>query len=402
MVVLLGSAACSSSGHGNGVTCGPGTQRIGDVCEIPDAGPGDAALDAAPDAPPDAAPMGTAATSIGIDPAHDNAQPTDVVASPLAPVWTATLDGAVSYPLVAHDAVFVAAGGSSPTVRALDISTGATLWGPFTMPGRVSLAYDADRVFALDVDGHLLALDAATGSQLWSTQVQAQSFYDAPPVAAGGLIYVNGEGIGGTLVAVDEQTGATRWTQPTGGSMGGVAVDTGIVYVGEACDMLAFDALTGTLVWSRSENCSGGGGKAPSVHATKIWARGLTTGNLLLDHDGVLLGTFPAISIPAFHDGVAFYRTLGAVSAVDIATATMRWRFTGDGNVCTSPVVAGAGAQVFIASSSGKVYELDEHTGAQRSVHDVGTAITCSDETHFLSLADGHLLVPAGNTLVVY
>jgi outer membrane protein assembly factor BamB len=372
------------------------------VCEVPDAGPRDAAVDASPDTPPDAAPVGTTATSIGIDPAHDNAQPTDVVASPLSPVWTATFNGPVSYPLVAHDAVFVSSAGASPTVRALDISTGATLWGPITMPGRVTLAYDADRVFALEFDGHLIALDAATGSQLWSIQVPGQPHYYAPPVASDGSVYVNGVGVGGTLLAIDEQYGVVRWTHGTGGSRGGVAVADGVVYVGEACDALALDEVTGAVDWSRSYNCTGGGGWAPSVHATKIWNRNPSQGSEVLDHGGTLLGTFQALAIPAFHDGVAFYRTLGAVSAVDIATATLRWRFTGDGNVCTSPVIAGAGGQVFIASSSGKVYELDEVTGAQRSVHDVGTAITCFDETSSISLADGHLLVPAGNELVVY
>ena len=52
---------------------------------------------------------GTEATGFGIAPAHTNAQPTDVVASPLEPAWIALLDGGtVSYPLVAGGRVIVA------------------------------------------------------------------------------------------------------------------------------------------------------------------------------------------------------------------------------------------------------------------------------------------------------
>jgi outer membrane protein assembly factor BamB len=90
------------------------------------------------------------------------------------------------------------------------------------------------------------------------------------------------------------------------------------------------------------------------------------------------------------------------VTAVDIATDTIRWTFSGDGQLCTSPVVAGAGHQVFIGSRNGRVYELDEMTGTQRSIHDVGAAVTCFSESNSITLADDHLLVPAGTELVVY
>jgi outer membrane protein assembly factor BamB len=70
--------------------------------------------------------------------------------------------------------------------------------------------------------------------------------------------------------------------------------------------------------------------------------------------------------------------------------------------VCTSPVIAGGAGQVFVGSTSGNVYELDEATGSQRSMHNVGTPVTCYAEDSGMAVADGHLLVPAGSTLVVY
>lgn len=386
------------------MSCGPGTIRVGDVCELDrDAGTRDAALDALPDAPPDAGPAGTAAITIGIDLAHDNVQPTDVVASPLSPAWTATFTGTVSYPLVVNGVVFVAAGGataaSPASVRALDIRTGATIWGPITTGTRLMLAYDANRVFAVDQSGFVTALDAATGAQLWTLQIPGQDFYYAPPIAAGGVLYVDGAYV---LSAIDEQTSNVRWTQQPPGSQGAPTIVGGLLYLGEGCALQVFDAVNGALVWQRTIACSGGGGRTPSIYETKIWNRNGAEGSLILDHDGKALRTFAANVMPAFHNGIAFYRTNGALSAVDIATSTMRWRFAADANLCTTPLVAGAGGQVFVGSQTGKVYELDELTGSQRSVHDVGTQLTCFDEANAPSLADGHLLVPAGNELVVY
>jgi len=123
---------------------------------------------------------------------------------------------------------------------------------------------------------------------------------------------------------------------------------------------------------------------------------------VMIDSTGHAVGSFAASAIPAFDAGTAFYQASGTVSAVDIMTDTLRWSFAGDGQLCTSPVIAGGGAQVFVGSQSGNVYELDELTGVVRSVHNVGTGVTCSSESDSMAIAEGHLLVPVGNELVVY
>src|SRR5262249_14501838 len=121
----------------------------------------------------------------------------------------------------------------------------------------------------------LAALDAATGNRQWSIQVPGQSFYQSPPVAAGGLVYVNGLGEGGTTSAIDEANGGIVWSAGTfDGSGGSVAVAGCVVYEAEACDQLsAFDAMTGALEWFHSGNCTGGGGSAPAVYGGLIWER---------------------------------------------------------------------------------------------------------------------------------
>jgi len=57
--------------------------------------------------------------------------------------------------------------------------------------------------------------------------------------------------------------------------------------------------------------------------------------------------------------------------------------------------------QVFVGSSAGNVYELDESTGAQKSVDIAGTAVSAGGDTMAWP-RQNHLLVPVGNDLVAY
>jgi outer membrane protein assembly factor BamB len=438
VVLVVSALAACTSPRGNGLACGPGTEQINDVClplhpdagredarpdaagrpdgglpdaRLPDARLPDAAIpDAAPDAAvpdaavPDAGVTGDEATNYAIDPAHDNAQPNDTVTSPLLPLWSATFGGTVSYPLVVNGLVIVSADESQPNVRALSLDTGALVWGPIAFGSVVWLAYDNGALFALDGNGNLTALDAMTGAHRWSIQIAGEPFYWSPPVAAAGTVYVNGLGTGGETVAINEQTGAVRWARGTfDGSDGCVAVSGGVVYEAEACDQLsAWDALTGTQQWFHSGNCTGGGGAAPAVYGGLIWERDWAQGNVIIDHDGNAAGSFAASAIPAFHAGKVFYQNSGTVTAIDIASDTVKWSFAGDGQLCTSPVVAGGGGQVFVGSRNGNVYEIDESTGVQRSVHNVGASVTCFSEANAMALGEGHLIVPVGTKLVVY
>jgi outer membrane protein assembly factor BamB len=420
--VLIDGECVSNIDAGPSVVCGPGTVQLGNEC-VPvvwdagdEAGPPVTPLDAgladgagADSRSHDAALAADAgppseATSFAINPAHDNAQPSDRVASPLTVQWTASLGGTVSFPLVADGRVLVAVAATQPNVRALDLATGQLLWGPTAFGKQVWLAYDQGSVFAVDGDGNLAALDAATGHRLWATQLTLQYMYASPPVATGGLVFVNGLGEGGTTYAIDGQTGATRWTAGTfDGSFGTMAVAGGIVYEAEACDQLsAFQVTTGVLNWYHSTSCTGGGGAAPSFYQGLIWVRDWALGDVIINSSGGSAGTFSSSVVPAYHAGTAFYLSSGVLSAVDIQNDTLKWSFSGDGQLCTSPVVAGGGGQVFVGSQSGNVYELDEAAGTQRSVSAAGDPVTCGSETEAMAVAAGHLLVPAGSTLIVY
>jgi outer membrane protein assembly factor BamB len=219
-----------------------------------------------------------------------------------------------------------------------------------------------------------------------------------------GLVYVNGLEYGGTTYAVDERSGALVWSANTfDGSQGTVAVAGGVVYDAEACEQVsAFDAYTGALLWNHSTSCTGGGGTAPAFHQGAIWARDATLGNVILDTNGNVIGSFRATAVPSFYGGTAFYLSSGTLNAVDIQNDTQQWSFVGDGQLCTSAVIAGSSGQVFVGSMSGNVYEVEATTGAQISVADAGHPVTCGSEIQSIALTAGYLLVPTGDALVTF
>jgi outer membrane protein assembly factor BamB len=341
------------------------------------------------------------AIGFAIDPAHDNAQPTDSVVSPLASLWSATFAGHVSYPLIVGGLVVVSAAGSQPTVRALDVGTGVLVWGPIAFGRSVTLAYDGGQVFALDQGGNVTALDAATGAVNWAKQASDVPIYDTPLVASGGLVYINASD---ETVALDEGMGAVVWANNLGeGASGCVAVSDGAVYEAAGCNIVvAWDAHTGAPLWFHSGNCTGGNSEAPATYDGLIWDEDDVSGSLILNGTGQLVDTFKSDTLPAHAGGMAFYNSNGIVSAIDIATDTIQWSFTGDGQLCTAPVVAGDHGQLLVGSQTGNLYELDVATGTQRSVANVGTPITCFTQSDSMALAENHLVVPVGDGIVVF
>src|SRR5262249_28941468 len=145
---------------------------------------------------------------------------------------------------------------------------------------------DRGRVFALDGDGHLTALDVRSGATRWRIHLMSSDYYWSPPVAADGTVYVNGVGTGGVTSAIDERTALTRWSHSTiAGSDGCVAVAAGVVYEAEACQVVsAWSARTGALQWFHSTNCTGAGGEAPAVYHGLMWHREVGSGrDVILD-----------------------------------------------------------------------------------------------------------------------
>jgi outer membrane protein assembly factor BamB len=90
-----------------------------------------------------------------------------------------------------------------------------------------TMAVASGWVYAADAKGRVLAVDAATGEQVWSYEWRDAQF--GPPVRAGGTILVGD--VAGTLFALDRFEGKEQWRHRPmdGGRLSGVAAAPAVV-----------------------------------------------------------------------------------------------------------------------------------------------------------------------------
>jgi outer membrane protein assembly factor BamB len=182
--------------------------------------------------------------------------------------WRAFTGALPGDAIVADESVVVGAG----EVLTLDLRTGDVLWS-YRIPGDEEalvsdIARSGDRVYAGFHGGvapTIVALDAATGAEVWrSEQADAARFLRGGPTLAGDALFVT---IGNALHALDAADGEERWrTTPRIEAWGGSdegrlnepAVADGIVYLGSGSSsdeiegdsfLFALDAVSGAEVW---------------------------------------------------------------------------------------------------------------------------------------------------------
>lgn len=172
-------------------------------------------------------------------------------------LWSYPAGGEIrSSPAVANGMVCVASGDG--TIHALNASTGTLLWNVTTgreilysspvIAGGTVYARSSDG----DSNGYLDAIDALTGTRIWTCPLHGYS--DFGIAVYGGTLFTPGDG--GNLSAIDAATGTFLWNYATGGSSPGTpSVANGIVYTGGTDGYLyALDAGTGTLLWRYKTN----------------------------------------------------------------------------------------------------------------------------------------------------
>jgi outer membrane protein assembly factor BamB len=150
-------------------------------------------------------------------------------------VWRITAGSGHASPVVADGRVFLLSRvGEQEAVTAFEARTGRQAWrqtydAPYDMnpaarghgkgPKSTPL-YDRGRLFTFGINGILSAWEAKGGRLLWRRDFKADFTTTAPgfgvamsPIAVGDLVVVHAGGAGkGALLAVDQATGATRWS----------------------------------------------------------------------------------------------------------------------------------------------------------------------------------------------
>ena len=146
--------------------------------------------------------------------------------------WSLDLPGEASLeatPVEVNGVIYFT--GSYGAVYAVDVQTGKQLWkyDPQTwkynpMKLRMNFAvnrgpaYDNGRIFSAALDGRLFALDAKTGSMLWSVQtvpMESRQFITGAPVTFRGKVIIGSGGADlntrGYVTAYDQATGKQLW-----------------------------------------------------------------------------------------------------------------------------------------------------------------------------------------------
>jgi outer membrane protein assembly factor BamB len=160
--------------------------------------------------------------------------------------WTSNLTDVRASPTLSNRTLYVAS--SDGTLTALDAETGTPLW---SAEGGCCVfdqapAVDGGRVFQIRTDHTLTAYNARTGSQLWSRP----AFSVGTLAASGGVLFFTEFP---NVVALDEATGIQLWASgvltgfPT---VAAPAVANGLVFVTTLSYLFALEAATGAVVWT--------------------------------------------------------------------------------------------------------------------------------------------------------
>jgi len=349
-----------------------------------------------------------------INVAHSGGQPADRLTPPLVQRWALDLGNPVSYPLiVAGRAYFVAktpsASGTASQLDAVDLSTGASVWGPLMLDGPVpaaqaALGADNGRLF-VQQSGILHAYDAQNGTELWSRLASLGVADGLSPVAANGMLFAG-------PMRFDEETGAQIWRTNEVDSK--LDVVTGAnVYVDIGCentdDMAAAD---GKEVWIHYGTICGSGAPdiEPALYDGRLYFHDYQPNpsmplSIVDTTNGAQLGTYWSDAPAAFSGTLAYFVKGGALEAHNLPDLSLAWTFAGDGALVTAPVVANG--VVYIGSSNGNLYGVDALAGAQIWSVNVGTAMSAPDgifapELTGFAVGEGWLLIPAGTRLVAY
>jgi len=217
---------------------------------------------------------------------------------------------------------------------------------------RSTPAVTATGLYVGSGDGHLYALDRATGRTIW--RFDAGSPVHSSPAVAGGLIVA--ATLGGRIFAVDQAAGRVRWSLQTGDTLPRNVAPAG-----------GWDLLVSSPVISGNPVVIGG--RDGVVYALELgtgqvrW-RARTGGKIRAS--------------PAVRDGAVVVGSWdGRVYALDLATGRERWVHRTVGDTLDSKKfgfdrraiqgsAAIAGGQVFVGSRDGGFYGIDFQTGERQ------------------------------------
>jgi outer membrane protein assembly factor BamB len=256
-----------------------------------------------------------------------------------------------SPPLVVGGKIYVL--DSQNTVFAVEQASGRQVWrrsltsaqtargrffgreGADALPG--GLSSSDGRIYAATGFGNLVALDAATGAEIW--RMAAGAPIHASPLAGGGRVYVTTND--SELFAVDSRTGEVQWTQSAIAEPARMLSSPSPALVGET---LVAPFASGEVIAMLSAN------------GRRLWSEALTRAGTTTS-----LSTINDIAgRPAVVGGIVFAGSQsGTFAAVEMRTGVRVW----DKPIATVQTPWVAGDFVYVVSITGELVAMDTKTG---------------------------------------
>lgn len=335
--------------------------------------------------------------------------------------WKFKTGGAVySSPVVVSNIMYV--GSFDGKIYALDAQSGAQRWVVTTgdkVAGSAAVANGV--VYIMTEAGYLLALNAQTGSNIWS-YATGQKSCNSPAVISNVVYTMTGdpdahEQIGmsspSQLVAINAATGSNIWSVSVGANgMAAVATDGQYLYAGmdnwqsyfsitNGARLFDIDMghqarlFAGTVVgsngWWYAPATMRGSIKGMQASTTKWTAATLATNLAFELYSGGLFG-YEIIGDPALAGGLILAGCNdGALHTFNATNGVTNWMFQTSDKIQTAPSVANG--RVYFGGWNGNFYCVSLTNGAQQWSYNLGSNINSSawvaDNTVYVGCDDG-------------
>jgi outer membrane protein assembly factor BamB len=350
-------------------------------------------------------PPGTQTVTQGFDLAHSFYSAEPAARPPFGVVWRKDFGGPPSSPLIAGGRAFVSTSKGDregAALIALDAASGRELWRATisTVSFAMYLGYGDGVLVGADSNGKLHAFDAATGTHRWTREFSYTN--SSHPVVAGGLVYLQSNS---DVLVFDLGSGEERFRAKLGDGTAGVpAISGDRLYVLGSCRAGAFDRRDGRMIWTLDDRgCTGGGGARAVLHGRRV----VGSEEFFLDaENGARLGGRQPVAVAAGDVGIADGPQNQGISAFNLDSGAPLWRYEPDAGASGSYGSVGSGAlaaagETVLWRYGHILHAFDRRTGALgwrgrlafTDSHGQGTG------NQDFAIGDGVVLVPLGSSL---
>lgn len=325
-------------------------------------------------------PQGTGATS-------------DELPEQLELLWQVDVDGLGfdAGPIIADGKVF--ANDHDGRVLALDLATGNEIWRLQLETGFVATpAFHNGKLYVGDYDGNLRALDAKTGKELW-VYAAGQEIDASPNFFEGSVLFTSQNG---TLYSVNQETGELLWQYETGDQLQCGATLAGTKTFLGGCDaqLHIVDVKTGQVI-GEPFPIDAPTASTPSVIGDRVFVptyAGEIFAFKMPSDKPVWRMKDPKLS-DEFRNSVAVADGLAVgtgrnkrVFAIDIESGEQKWVKILRKRSDASPIIAGK--SVIVAAADGRIVRFDLQSGEEKWMFEVKGAFLGSP-----AVADGKLVL---------